>query len=433
MLRKKDTFTVITPIPGFIPRQLAIDILHAHSEVLTLNPLVIDHKPIAAPHNAETDEYYSTWYEITERIQVVPGFGKMGSSMIKFNGCFHDMPWGLQTHIYAPMNVDLRNKYRIGGNQPGVEPPETPEIGMKALGTPSDGLYLREDIEIKCNITVMSFVKSQLKKAGGEMVRRIIKKAELLDAGVLQAMIEDGKLKTINPADRSNPLRSPLPSPTSLHYSPSVRGSPPIGSPRVGSPPTLYQVPRVQSTYAGYQRPSTAGSQGGGYNPYPAAPGHGAPDAPQELPAPEPGPASFAPIEMTGDFYHASPNLQPDQQSPPQTSYTSPYQDNRESLIDSRTSPNPSMGGQWSTQGPRPVSMLSSMGSPGLDNKGFSSSLAPHRESPEELQNENKADTRIPHSSHYTPYNPADYAKAPQQQTTQYGHGQPGQRYSYAQ
>ena len=28
------------------------------------------------------------------------------------------------------------------------------------------------------------------------MVRRIIKKAELLDAGVLQAMIEDGKLKT---------------------------------------------------------------------------------------------------------------------------------------------------------------------------------------------------------------------------------------------
>ena len=60
MFRKKDTFTVITPIPGFIPRQLAIDILHSHSEVITLNPLVLEHKAIKAPNNAETDEYYST-------------------------------------------------------------------------------------------------------------------------------------------------------------------------------------------------------------------------------------------------------------------------------------------------------------------------------------------------------------------------------------
>ncbi|PKS12367.1 hypothetical protein jhhlp_001667 [Lomentospora prolificans] len=204
MLRKKEVFTTITPIPGFIPRQLAIDILHSHSEVITLNPLVLGHKPIAAPRNAAADEFYSTWYEITERIQYVPGMGKMGSGKISFNGCFHDMPWGLQTHIYAPMNIDLRNKYRIAGNQPGVEPPEPLEIGMSELGVPSDGLYLREDIEIRCNIAVVSFVKAQLKAASKEMVQRIIKKAELLDAGVLKAMIYEGKLKTINPNDRSN-------------------------------------------------------------------------------------------------------------------------------------------------------------------------------------------------------------------------------------
>ncbi|EEY16581.1 conserved hypothetical protein [Verticillium alfalfae VaMs.102] len=69
MLRKKEVYTTITPIPGFIPRQLAIDILHSHSEVITLNPLVIDHKPIQAPRDAASDEYYSTWYEITERMQ----------------------------------------------------------------------------------------------------------------------------------------------------------------------------------------------------------------------------------------------------------------------------------------------------------------------------------------------------------------------------
>ena len=133
------------------------------------------------------------------------------------------------------MNVNLRNKYRIGGNQPSFEPPEIPEISIKALSTPSDRLYLKEDIEIKCNIAVISFVKSQTKKAGGEMVRRIIKKAELLDAGILQAIIKDGKLKTINPADRSNP--------TSLYYLLSIKGSLLIGSPRLGSTPTPYQVP----------------------------------------------------------------------------------------------------------------------------------------------------------------------------------------------
>ncbi|KAK4044136.1 hypothetical protein C8A01DRAFT_31738 [Parachaetomium inaequale] len=424
MLRKRDTFTVITPIPGFIPRQLAIDILHSHSEVITLNPLVIEHHPIAAPHNAETDEYYSTWYEITERIQFLPGMGRMGASTIKFNGCFHDMPWGLQTHIYAPMNVDLRNKYRIAGNQPGVEPPEIPEIGLKKLGVPSDGLYLKEDIEIKCNITVLSFVKSQLKKASGEMVSRIIKKAELLDAGALQAMIEDGKLRTINPADRSNPIKSPLPSPTGLRYSPSVSGSPPLGS-----PPMPYQVPRLQSSYGGYQRPSTSGSQGSS-GVYAVQPGPGV----QELPAAEASPPAHAPIEMPGDFYHASPGLQPDRQSPHQSYRSSP----RESLIDPsqqhpNASPNLSLGGgqQWTTTpGSRPVSVMS--GPPGsprmMDNRSFSPPLASHRETNEEYQDDTtKTPARASQPPQYVPYNPADYAKAPPGQP-QYGHGQLDQK-----
>ncbi|KKA29019.1 hypothetical protein TD95_005465 [Thielaviopsis punctulata] len=203
LLRKKDCFTVITPIPSFIPRRLALDILHSHSEVITLNPLVLSHEPISAPRNSVSDEFYATWYEITERIQYVPGMGKIGSGKISFKGCFHDTPWGLQTHIYAPMNIDLRNKYRISGNEPG-EPPEPYELGLQELGVPRDGLYLREDIEIKCNVAVMSFVRTQLKAAGKEMVRRIIKKAELLDSGALRAMFENGKLRTINPNDRSN-------------------------------------------------------------------------------------------------------------------------------------------------------------------------------------------------------------------------------------
>lgn len=230
MMKKKEVYTNITPLPSFIPRQLALDILHSHSEIITLNPLVLDHKPISAPRDAPAEEYYSTWYEICERIQVVPGTGRLGGSKIQFRGCFHDVPWGVQTHIYAPMGIDLRHNYRVAGSQPG-EPPEHRELGVNA---PSSGLYLREDIEIRCNFAMVSFVRNQLKAASKVLVDRLIKKAELLDAGVLQAMLDNGKLKTINPADRSsvqaqqqqqqqmNPLMSPLPSPLRYASRPST-------------------------------------------------------------------------------------------------------------------------------------------------------------------------------------------------------------------
>lgn len=453
MLRKKETFTVITPIPGFIPRQLAIDILHSHSEVITLNPLVIDHKPIAAPQNAATDEYYSTWYEITERVQVVPGMGKMGSSVIKFNGCFHDMPWGLQTHIYAPMNIDMRSTYRVAGNQPGFEPPEVPEIGLKALGAPSDGLYLREDIEIKCNITMISFVKSQAKKACADMVARIIKKAELLDAGVLSAMIEDGKLVTSNPADRRNTMMgnkpSPLPSPSAPNFSPSISGHSP---PQVHSPRMPYQIPRMTSVNQGHSRPGTAGSQGFvGYNSPPPQPyqqphqfqqhhqqyqqqqfgyQHGPPDGPQELMASETANSNQFTAEMPGDFYFSTgPNNQQNGQNlqTPQPKLPTPQgtpRPERESLVD------PNQGAQnspqWGKTYSRPTSVSSSIASPNIDQKGYSVPLATHKEMKEEY------DKKQQQAPQYTPYNPADYVKSPPQQNGQIpqnGYGQLAQRY----
>ena len=110
------------------------------------------------------------------------------------------MPWGLQTHIYAPAGVDLRQKWQIRGNQPG-EPAEPRELGSNA---PSDGLYLREDVEITCNITMVPFVKGQNKKASAILVERLVRKAELLDSGVLHAMFENGKLKSVNPAVRAS-------------------------------------------------------------------------------------------------------------------------------------------------------------------------------------------------------------------------------------
>ncbi|KAK7975438.1 hypothetical protein PG989_013901 [Apiospora arundinis] len=401
VLKKREVFTIITPIPGFIPRALAIDILHAHKDtlqVIELNPLVTGFKPIKAPRDAPSDEYYSTWYEITERIQYIPGLGRLGSGTISFNGCFHDMPWGLQSHIYvgSPANVDLRNKYRIAGNQPGVEPPEPQEMGLASLGAPKDGLYLHEDIEIRCNFAMVSFVKAQLKAASKEMVNRIIKKAELLDAGVLSAMIEDGKLRTVNPNDRS----------TTLQYANAGSGSAP-NSPPLGSPGIPYQVPRPismqQQPYG--SRPGTSGSQG----PYRA--GQNPNQRYSELPYSNAPPAVV--MELPGDFPQPSSGLQPGQPSPGLA------QSSAKSDQSHKSSPDPNNNWRWSQSQPspglqqsRPTSLSSEGGgsvgftSPGLDNKGFTNELSTHSETREEHTPE---PLRVKHPSHY-PYNPADYA-----------------------
>lgn len=46
---KRVVYTKITPLPSNVPRQLAIELLHSHEEVIELNPLVTGAKAIEAP------------------------------------------------------------------------------------------------------------------------------------------------------------------------------------------------------------------------------------------------------------------------------------------------------------------------------------------------------------------------------------------------
>jgi len=244
----KTQYTTYTPLPPGVPRLLAIDMLHSHGEIIELNPLVLEHHPVKAPKNAAPDEFFAVWHEITERIQYIPGMGKMGSGKISFKGVFHDMPWGLQTHVYAPAGVDLRYKYQIKGNQPG-EPREPRELGDKA---PLDGLYLQEDIEITCNFTMIPFVKKSMKAAAAVLVARLVKKAELLDAGQLQAMIENGRLKTVNPAVQSQFASPPSPKlPSQMPFGPGQTPYSPgaIQSNELISPQMLSHSNSVRNSY----------------------------------------------------------------------------------------------------------------------------------------------------------------------------------------
>lgn len=357
------------------------------------------------------------------------------------------------------MSIDLRNRYRISGNQSGFEPPEQPEIGLAALGAPSDGLYLRDDVEIKCNVAMISFVKSQLRAASREMVARILKKAELIDAGVLHAMIENGRLKTINPNDRTNTMSegtmssSPRLSPASLHH-----------QSRTMSPsPVPYQVPRHKSLQQ-FSKPGTPVR-----NPHWSAPydrnkplHHSTSHA--ELPGPEavvgggrgrgrgrpdPQAPNNAAVEMPGDFSYPQPSPHSSVQAPqPSPTYTSD-RDSIRSGQSSRMSPRPASDWRWSQSQPssqgggggggggtggssRPTSPVSSSDvsscyqSPGLEQQGFSSDLPTHDETTEEhgivggvdalvrpgaAPGRKRGGTARRGGQTLSPYRPADYAR----------------------
>ena len=119
-MSKRSLYTVITPLPPHITRSTVLDTFHAHVEMIDLNPLVIDRHPISAPHGVPAEEQHCLWYQITDRISYLPGGALSGK--VAYNACFHDLPTGLQTHIYAPLGLDIKGKWSVGGSALG-EPP----------------------------------------------------------------------------------------------------------------------------------------------------------------------------------------------------------------------------------------------------------------------------------------------------------------------
>ena len=144
--------------------------------MIDLNPLVIERHPIKPPPSATAEEYHCQWYSLTDRVQYLPGGLVQGK--VSYTACFHDLSMGLQTHVYAPMGLDIKNKWTLGGSLPG-EPIEAVELG---IGVPRQGLWLREDVDMKCNMLMTGFVKKTLKKAHATLVARLVQKAHIVDA-----------------------------------------------------------------------------------------------------------------------------------------------------------------------------------------------------------------------------------------------------------
>lgn len=150
--------------------------------MIDLNPAHTERHRINPPPEATPEEYHCTWYQITDMISYLPGY----KGKVSFKACFHDLANGLQNHVYAPMGLDIKEKWTLGGNMPG-EPVMPAEIG---IGAPISGLYLREDVEMKCNFLMTRFVRKTLKDALATLVARLVVKAQLQEAAETNKRLE---------------------------------------------------------------------------------------------------------------------------------------------------------------------------------------------------------------------------------------------------
>ena len=129
-MSKRSIFTTISPLPPGMSRQVVLDFLHDHEEMINLNPLIKEHHQIEPPSHALPDELECIWYSLTDRISYLPGGLAEGS--VTYTCAFHDLPTGIQTHCYAPAGLG-RPRFLQKGRLVFLIPPKAQRSGMYAV------------------------------------------------------------------------------------------------------------------------------------------------------------------------------------------------------------------------------------------------------------------------------------------------------------
>jgi hypothetical protein len=231
-------FTTITALPAGVSRETVLETFRQHTEMIDLAPTHHERHRIAPPPEATAEEYHCVWYSITDKISYFPGY----KGSVSFKAYFHDLPLGLETRSFAPMGLDIKQKWTIAGNAPG-EPIQPAEIG---IGAPVSGLYIREDVEMKCNFLMMKFVRKSLKDNLATLVARLLVKSQLIEAAETNRRLDQGM-------GYNHEGYSPMGSP----QSPPLSMTPPMSP---GLP--MYNKPQRLSTMSAY---TAASEMDGGF------------------------------------------------------------------------------------------------------------------------------------------------------------------------
>lgn len=329
--------------------------------MIDLNPLVEERHLTKPPPNATPEEYHCVWYSLTDKIQYLPG--GLASGKVTYTCCFHDIQNGLQTHCYAPMGLNIKGKWTLGGSLPG-EPVPPVELGV---GAPLTGLWLREDVDMKCNFMMTGFVKKTLQKAHSKLVDRLLVKAQIQDASIKNQELyssratteyspseyEDNGDDTINNrlSDGAYRNTSRINSGSTGSFRPLELSHVRENSTGLGIYPTATSPPACNSNRSSntssrtsYQDPQQAYNQRISWQNLNQAP---------QYPNPNPRSPSMHTIDVA---YQASPSEQQRQQNRPSFQPTPQQQMNYAAELHSEERAHASRGSQHSTSPPPPAS-----------------------------------------------------------------------------
>lgn len=150
------------------------------------------------------------------------------------------------------MGTDIRGKWLLCGSQPG-EPKEIPELGIDA---PKDGLYVREDVDLRCNFMMTSFIKRNLQKAHGALLERLI-----VGVGIIEEQAPSSPSSyNLNSQSRTSPMlqRASMQQIVEHRLQPANADMAPFSPSSVYSPRAEYS-PHLKNQYAHQQAgsPST--------------------------------------------------------------------------------------------------------------------------------------------------------------------------------
>jgi hypothetical protein len=106
------------------------------------------------------------------------------------------MPDSLETHIYAPLGLDIRGKWSVGGSLP-FEPRRPRETGA---GIPRTGLYIKEEVMMTCSSLLLRFVKRTFKDSHARLVEKLVERAHILESNFANERLK--ALRKVEPRER---------------------------------------------------------------------------------------------------------------------------------------------------------------------------------------------------------------------------------------
>ncbi|KAH0541861.1 hypothetical protein FGG08_003666 [Glutinoglossum americanum] len=178
MFQTTIALTIETPLPPSTDPESVVRILHDHGAVVGLSPLVTSHKLVSSsgdtpslsgtpdtPDTVTKDQTLarSSTYEVTESVPLLPG--GLWQTNTAFKAEFTDLPDGLRAVVHAPMGVEMVDIWSVGGGE----------------GDPSgDGngiMRLKEEVELRCSVFLMPFVKLTMRGAHEVIHQRLVERA----------------------------------------------------------------------------------------------------------------------------------------------------------------------------------------------------------------------------------------------------------------